>query len=424
MGIILILGPMPTGESDPSSDADATPAALMPPRPSVAALRDAATRCRGCDLWEHATQTVFGAVPARATIVLVGEQPGDSEDRAGAPFVGPAGALLDRALDAAGIDRDRVYVTNAVKHFKWEAAGKRRIHKKPTAREIAACRPWLDAEIAVVRPHAIVCLGATAAQALLGSAFRVSRDRGRFVASSLAPRVLATAHPAAVLRSRDDRERRLAMAQLVRPPTRRPGVRRRGRTARGSGWRPGEEGVDPDRYPRRRNAAISEACIVRRGDRAESASPYHGYMELLQGDETAKVLIADDNADVRDALSAFVECIGKEAVGAADGEEALALARSQHPSVILLDLMMPKMDGWAVGRALQRDPKLSHIPFIVLSAQVDVERAETMGAAAALQKPPDLNHLARLITCLCEMTDHLPYDESPFEGAARGWRGR
>jgi DNA polymerase len=188
----------------------------MPRRRSIATLRVAAARCRGCDLWERATQTVFGAGPPRATIVLVGEQPGDAEDRAGAPFVGPAGALLDRALDAAGIDRAHVYVTNAVKHFKWEPAGKRRIHKKPTAREIAACRPWLDAEIAVVRPHAIVCLGATAAQALLGAAFRVSRDRGRFVESSLAPRVLATTHPAAVLRAPGDDERRQAMAQLVR----------------------------------------------------------------------------------------------------------------------------------------------------------------------------------------------------------------
>jgi uracil-DNA glycosylase family protein len=158
---------------------------------------------------------VFGEGPARATVVLVGEQPGNDEDLEGRPFVGPAGKLLDRALDTAGIDRTRVYVTNAVKHFKWVPRGKRRIHQKPNAREIAACRPWLDGELAAIHPRVLVALGATAAQALLGRAFRVSADRGRFVPSPLAPRVLATVHPSSILRAPDDESRRREMDRFV-----------------------------------------------------------------------------------------------------------------------------------------------------------------------------------------------------------------
>jgi uracil-DNA glycosylase len=173
-------------------------------------LREAARSCRGCDLWKNATQTVFGEGNPRASVVLIGEQPGDKEDIAGHPFVGPAGRILDEALDAAGIDRKEVYVTNAVKHFSWTPAerGKRRIHKKPRYSEIKACRPWLDAEIAVTHPEVIICLGATAAQALLGREFSVMRDRGKFVPSSLAPYVMATVHPSSILRAQDDESRR------------------------------------------------------------------------------------------------------------------------------------------------------------------------------------------------------------------------
>jgi DNA polymerase len=178
-------------------------------------LRSEARDCRACDLWARATQTVFGEGDANAPFMLVGEQPGDEEDRAGRPFVGPAGRLLDRALAEAGIDRSRVYVTNVVKHFSWEERGRWRIHKKPTAREVAACRPWLEREIALVRPHVLVCLGATATQALLGAKFRVSRERGRFVPSALAPRVLATVHPSSVLRTADAEARAAAFERLV-----------------------------------------------------------------------------------------------------------------------------------------------------------------------------------------------------------------
>ncbi len=173
--------------------------------PSLEALREAAADCRRCHLWEHATQTVFGEGSPDAEIVFVGEVPGDQEDRIGRPFVGPAGRLLDEALEQAGIDRKLAYVTNVVKHFKWQARGKRRIHQKPNAAEIAACRPWLDAELALLQPKILVCLGAVAAQALLGRQFRVSRDRGVPVDSDLAPFVMATVHPSSILRS-DDRE--------------------------------------------------------------------------------------------------------------------------------------------------------------------------------------------------------------------------
>ena len=190
----------------------------MPRRPSritLTRVRDDAKNCRACDLYRHATQTVFGEGPAKATLMLIGEQPGDAEDLSGHPFVGPAGQLLDRALADAGIDRRAVYLTNAVKHFKFEPRGKRRIHKKPRASEIAACRPWLDAEIALVKPRVIVCLGATAAQALLGKSFKVTAHRGVFVPSPLAPRVLATVHPSSILRAPDAEARRTEMRRFV-----------------------------------------------------------------------------------------------------------------------------------------------------------------------------------------------------------------
>jgi uracil-DNA glycosylase family protein len=174
-----------------------------------------AQACRACRLYKIGTQTVFGEGPARPALMLVGEQPGDAEDLAGQPFVGPAGKLLDRALVEAGIDRARVYVTNVVKHFKWEPRGKRRIHKKPNAAEIAACRPWLETEIALAKPHVIVCLGATAAQALLGRAFKVSQHRGRFVPSTLAPRVMATVHPSSILRAPDEETRHADLRRFV-----------------------------------------------------------------------------------------------------------------------------------------------------------------------------------------------------------------
>ena len=187
----------------------------MPLRPTLPKLRQAAAGCRACDLWRRGTRTVFGEGSPRARVMFVGEQPGDREDLEGRPFVGPAGRILDASLEKAGIDRREVYVTNVVKHFKWEPRGKRRIHQKPNAVEIAACRPWLDAEIAVVRPQVLVCLGATAAQALLGRAFKVSRQRGVFVVSPLAPRVIATVHPSSLLRAPDDETRRLETARFV-----------------------------------------------------------------------------------------------------------------------------------------------------------------------------------------------------------------
>jgi uracil-DNA glycosylase len=184
-------------------------------RNSLAALREAAKNCRDCPLWEKATQTVFGEGSARAEAMLVGEQPGDQEDLQGHPFVGPAGQLLDRALAQAGVDRKRVYVTNAVKHFKWEPRGKRRLHKTPAQREIDACRQWLEGEIRVIRPRVIACLGATAARALLGPDFRVSTQRGRFVTSPYAEFVFATFHPSALLRLRDATEHEAGFRRLV-----------------------------------------------------------------------------------------------------------------------------------------------------------------------------------------------------------------
>ena len=191
-------------------ETNGTAAPLVPDRPTLKKLREAAAGCRACPLWKTGTQTVFGEGSPKAEIVLVGEQPGDQEDLSGRPFVGPAGRLLDGALEEAGIDRKLAYVTNVVKHFKWQPRGKRRIHQKPNAAEIAACRPWLDAELALLKPKVLVCLGATAAQALLGRQFRVSKDRGVPVESDLAPVVMATVHPSAILRS-DDRERELEL---------------------------------------------------------------------------------------------------------------------------------------------------------------------------------------------------------------------
>jgi uracil-DNA glycosylase family protein len=190
-------------------------AEFLPANPTPSRLRAAASRCTGCDLYRRATQTVFGEGPVPARLMLVGEQPGNEEDLAGRPFVGPAGRLLDEALGQAGIDRSQVYVTNVVKHFKWEPRGKRRIHAKPSAGEIAACLPWLEAELALVQPRVMVCLGATAAQALLGRKFRVSQQRGEFVASPLAPRVLATVHPSSLLRAPDDETRRRETQRFV-----------------------------------------------------------------------------------------------------------------------------------------------------------------------------------------------------------------
>src|SRR5215204_774637 len=168
---------------------------LIPPRPTLSSVKDAAADCRACDLWKKGTQTVFGEGSRRVNVMFVGEQPGNEEDLTGKPFVGPAGRLFDDALEAAGIDRKQTYVTNVVKHFKWEPRGKRRIHKKPNSLEIASCRPWLQAEIALVKPDVIVALGATAAQALLGPQFRGTKQRGEFIPSTLAPYVMATVHP-------------------------------------------------------------------------------------------------------------------------------------------------------------------------------------------------------------------------------------
>jgi uracil-DNA glycosylase len=182
-------------------------AEFLPDRLTLPALREAAAGCRGCHLWEVGTQTVFGEGPAGAEALFVGEQPGDQEDRAGKPFVGPAGRVFDDALEAAGIDRAGVYVTNAVKHFKWQARGKRRIHQKPSWTEMTACRPWLEAELAAVKPRVLVLLGATAAQTLLGRQFRVTQHRGEVVDSDLAEAVTATVHPSSILRGEpSDRE--------------------------------------------------------------------------------------------------------------------------------------------------------------------------------------------------------------------------
>ena len=195
-----------------------TAAPFLPAKRTIPNLRSAAADCRGCDLWKRATQTVFGEGVAPASVMLVGEQPGDKEDLAGHPFVGPAGRILDEALTVVGIDKSDVYITNAVKHFSWapDQRGKRRIHKKPRYSEIQACRPWLEAEISATHPRIIICLGATAAQALLGKEFSVMRQRGKFVPSPLAPRVIATVHPSSILRAQDDESRRQQKQAFIR----------------------------------------------------------------------------------------------------------------------------------------------------------------------------------------------------------------
>jgi uracil-DNA glycosylase len=193
-----------------------TAAPFVPDRPTLSKLRAAAAGCTACHLYKLGTQTVFGEGSADADVVFVGEQPGDQEDLAGRPFVGPAGRVLDEGLAAAGIDRSQVYVTNAVKHFKWEPRGKRRIHQKPNWAEMTACRPWLEAELEVVQPDVLVCLGATAAQSLLGRQFRVTKMRGVPVESELAPNVVATVHPSSVLRAPDDAARQEAMRDFIR----------------------------------------------------------------------------------------------------------------------------------------------------------------------------------------------------------------
>jgi len=194
---------------------DGSAASYVPATFDFARLRAAVQECRGCTLWQRATQAVFGEGDRHARVMLVGEQPGDHEDLEGHPFVGPAGHLLDRALDDAGVSRTSVYITNAVKHFKWQPRGKRRIHQRPTAAEVSACRPWLDAELASIHPRVVVCMGATAAQALLGSAFRVTVDHGKPRALSDGVQALGTIHPSAVLRAPDEEARQSAFQQLV-----------------------------------------------------------------------------------------------------------------------------------------------------------------------------------------------------------------
>jgi uracil-DNA glycosylase family protein len=189
--------------------------APVPATSSLTAVREAARDCTACHLYKRATQTVFGEGPKRAPIMLVGEQPGDYEDVAGKPFVGPAGKILDRALAEAGINRDEVYVTNAVKHFKWEPRGKRRIHQKPNSREIAACRPWLEAELRLIKPKLLVCLGSTAGHTVFGPSFRVTRERGKVLSSKLAPKVVATVHPSSLLRQPDEMSRDREYARFV-----------------------------------------------------------------------------------------------------------------------------------------------------------------------------------------------------------------
>ncbi|MDT4967725.1 MAG: uracil-DNA glycosylase [Acidobacteriota bacterium] len=189
---------------------------LIPPRPTLTALKNAALTCRACPLWKLGTQTVFGAGRKSARIVLIGEQPGNEEDLTGKPFVGPAGKLLDRALSQAGIDRSQAYLTNAVKHFKWERRGRRRIHKRPSTSEINACRPWLEAELRLLKPKVVVCLGATAAQTFFGNKFKVTHERGKFFETALAPVVMATVHPSSILRAYDDESRRAQMKMFVK----------------------------------------------------------------------------------------------------------------------------------------------------------------------------------------------------------------
>jgi len=193
-----------------------TAAPLIPPHPTLPLLRSIAASCQACELFKRGTQTVFGEGPKAARAMMVGEQPGDAEDRMGHPFVGPAGKMLDKALEEAGIDRELVYVTNVVKHFKWSERGKRRLHEKPNAREIAACRPWLEAELRLLKPDVLVCLGATAAQALLGKSFRVTKMRGQILKAEIADAIMATVHPSSILRAPDDEARHREMELFIR----------------------------------------------------------------------------------------------------------------------------------------------------------------------------------------------------------------
>ena len=199
----------------PRKNSQGSAADYFPKQLTLRSLKDAAADCKACDLWKRGTQTVFGEGRKRSIVLFVGEQPGNEEDLTGKPFVGPAGRLFDNALIEAGIDRAQTYVTNVVKHFKWEPRGKRRIHKKPNATEVSACRPWLEAEIAVIKPKVIVALGATAAQALLGAKFRVTKQRGEFIESTLAPYVMATVHPSSILRAPDEETRRLEHRRFI-----------------------------------------------------------------------------------------------------------------------------------------------------------------------------------------------------------------
>jgi uracil-DNA glycosylase family protein len=199
----------------PAKDEEYARPATPPSTLRLTELREAARRCTACHLYKKGTQTVFGEGPKSPALMLVGEQPGDYEDVAGKPFVGPAGKIMDRALEEAGIDRKEVYVTNAVKHFKWEPRGKRRIHKKPNSREIAACRPWLEAELRAVKPKLLVCLGATAAQTIFGPSFKVTRERGKVLSSKFAPKVVATVHPSSLLRQPDEQSREREYGNFV-----------------------------------------------------------------------------------------------------------------------------------------------------------------------------------------------------------------
>jgi uracil-DNA glycosylase family protein len=189
---------------------------FFPKRVNLTSLKEAAKGCKGCDLWKIGTQTVFGEGKARSRVVLIGEQPGNQEDLAGEPFVGPAGRLLDSALEQAGIDRELAYVTNVVKHFKWTPRGKRRIHQKPKAKEIAACYPWLEVELDVIKPRVIICLGATAAQILLGRKFLVTKQRGQWVESKYDAKVMATVHPSSILRAPDEKKREDQLREFIK----------------------------------------------------------------------------------------------------------------------------------------------------------------------------------------------------------------
>ena len=209
----ILAEPRPRKERPSSIKQTAGP--LIPPKPTLRDLAEAAKQCQACPLWRHATQTVFGRGKPGAKVIFVGEQPGFEEDLAGKPFVGPAGRMLDKGLEAAGINREEVYVTNVVKHFKWEAKGNQHIHKKPNASEIAACRPWLEAELQVLKPDVLVCLGATASQALLGNQFRVSQQRGQLIESPLAGKVMATVHPSSILRAPDQAARHEQMRLFI-----------------------------------------------------------------------------------------------------------------------------------------------------------------------------------------------------------------